>query len=305
MAETCSLAINVFDGRRRLLAPKRDVFYRVIDGTQEVRFRDIVRASSLTVDSLPFYDNFGDNYLVLVSADQYHDAGFTPVIVSPDATTVLDLMLIPKKLAFNFAGAGWNAIKARLPFLASDVSDAAGRARYKQLLDGKPRSAAALFNITTVMEQVFLPHGRPIDYIKHIEWDDSLAQDRFFAYCDKALLDEVRLAADHGEFAAEPGSGFFHPGATASWKQVQFGEANLQLTFHEGDTQTIDGVECIGLEPDIDYHKDLLAHALFEVIPNSLFGGLTNPETVYVLRWIAGRHAGVPEFNPPFTIEPV
>jgi hypothetical protein len=30
--------------------------------------------------------------------------------------------------------------------------------------------------------------------------------------------------------------------------------------------------------------------------------GLTDPKKVYVLRWIAGRHAGVPEFAPPYTI---
>jgi len=53
---------------------------------------------------------------------------------------------------------------------------------------------------------------------------------------------------------------------------------------------------------DIDYFKDLAAHALLEVLPNALSGGLTNPEEVYVLRWIAGRHAGVAEFKPPYTI---
>jgi len=46
-----------------------------------------------------------------------------------------------------------------------------------------------------------------------------------------------------------------------------------------------------------------LAHALLEVIPNH-FHGPTDPVAAYVLRWIAGRHAGVPEFNPPYTIEP-
>ena len=40
-----------------------------------------------------------------------------------------------------------------------------------------------------------------------------------------------------------------------------------------------------------------------EVIPNAITGGLTNPEMVYVLRWIAGRHAGIPEFDPPYFIE--
>ena len=40
----------------------------------------------------------------------------------------------------------------------------------------------------------------------------------------------------------------------------------------------------------------------FEVIPNTITHGLTDPKKVYVLRWIAGRHAGVPEFVPPYTI---
>ena len=105
-----------------------------------------------------------------------------------------------------------------------------------------------------------------------------------------------------GEFAQEPNPGLFHPDATSSFKQIQFGEANVQLTFHEKDTKTIAGVACIKVEPDIDYFKDLGAHTLLEVIPNSITHGLTDPKRVYVLRWIAGKHAGVPEFIPPYTI---
>jgi hypothetical protein len=61
-------------------------------------------------------------------------------------------------------------------------------------------------------------------------------------------------------------------------------------------------VDCIVVEPDIDYFKDPGAHGLLEVMPNKFTGGLTNPETVYALRWMAGRRAGIPEFNPPYTI---
>jgi hypothetical protein len=57
------------------------------------------------------------------------------------------------------------------------------------------------------------------------------------------------------------------------------------------------------VEPDIDYYKDLLAHALLEVVVNKVSNSLTDPRQVYVLRWIAGRHAGVPNFEPPYTIE--
>jgi hypothetical protein len=113
---------------------------------------------------------------------------------------------------------------------------------------------------------------------------------------------QVRTAADQKQFAPEPGTAAFHPGATCSFKQVQFGEANVQLTFHEDDRRTIDGVECIKVEPDIDYYKDLGAHAILEVMPNSLAGRLTDPKLVYILRWIAGRRAGVAEFDPPYTL---
>jgi hypothetical protein len=38
------------------------------------------------------------------------------------------------------------------------------------------------------------------------------------------------------------------------------------------------------------------------MIPNAITHGLTDPKKAYVLRWIAGRHAGVPEVAPPYTI---
>src|SRR5262249_8597752 len=162
---------------------------------------------------------------------------------------------------------------------------------------------AAFYNITTAMRQINLQVGSPFDYLKELIWDKTMAQDRFFGYADAKLIDQVILATAHGVFASDPGAGIFHPGATRSWKQIQFGEANGQLTFHEGDTRTIDGVSCVKIEPDIDYYKDLAAHTLLEVIPNGVTRGLTDPKQVYVLRWIAGRHAGVPEFDPPYTIE--
>jgi len=64
----------------------------------------------------------------------------------------------------------------------------------------------------------------------------------------------------------------------------------------------IGGVDCVMVEPDIDYYQDLAAHALLEVIANALTHSLTDPTEVYVLRWIAGRTAGIPEFAPIYTI---
>jgi len=56
------------------------------------------------------------------------------------------------------------------------------------------------------------------------------------------------------------------------------------------------------VEPDIDYFKDPGAHFLLEVAVNA-FGSITDPKAVYALRWIAGRRAGVPEFDPLYTIQ--
>ena len=295
------LQVNVYDGTRNLMKTGTSILYTIIDGNQKQLQRKNFSKSTINFN-LPFYDNFGDNYTVIVFADDCQQAGFAPVPLTNEKPTTLDLMLIPKDPQFNFANAPWDIMKLKLPFIASDINDTKGRARYEELIEDKPKSLASLLNLTTAMKQIFLANGTPLDYLKEVIWDDTLAQDRFFCYCDTKLIDQVRDAADHGLFEPELGSSVFHAGATASWKQVQFGEANVQLTFHENDKQTIDGTKCIVVEPDIDYHKDLGAHTLLEVIPNTITHGLTNPEVVYVLRWIAGRRAGVPEFAPPYVI---
>ena len=299
---TSTVIINIFDGTRQPFPASKNILYTISDGNQKQWVRKEVATPSLTATGLPFFDNFGDNYCVLAFSDGFQQAGFVPVKLSPPQPSTVDLMLIPKDPQFNFADALWDAIKAELPFLASGVDDATGRDRYGMLMEKKPESLAALLNITTAMSQIFLPQGTPLDYIKQVIWDDSLAQDRFFAWCDPELKNQVATAEAQGEFAPEFAPWLLHPGSTASWKQIQFGEANVQLTFHENDKQTIGGLPCIKLEPDIDYYKDPAAHALLEVLPNAITGGLTNPAAVYVLRWIAGRHAGVPEFSPPYTI---
>lgn len=297
-----TLTVNVFDGTRNQLKSGVSIIYRLFDGNQKALPPQELKSSSVRFPGLTFFNNFGDNYRVVVSADKYLQAGYTPVPLNPAHASELDLMLIPKQNAINFAQATWDAVKTRFSFLAFDISDDDGKNRYFDVMEKKPKSLAAFLNICTAMSQIFLRSGTPLSFIKEVEWDDTMAQDRFFAYADAKVIDEVRAAANQGLFAPEPGAAIFHPGATASWKQVLFGQGDVQLTFHEDDRKTIGGVDCVLLEPDIDLFKDLGAHFLLEVIPNTITHGLTNPEAVYVLRWIAGRRAGVPEFNPLFTI---
>jgi hypothetical protein len=129
-----------------------------------------------------------------------------------------------------------------------------------------------------------------------------MKEDRFFAYADEALVDQVVRAAEQGHFAPQQGLAFNHPGATRSYKQQQFGEANVQFSFHENDRKKIGDTDCVKVELDMDYFKDRLAHLFLEVIPNKVTKGKTDPRKIYMLRWIAGRQANIPEFDPPDTI---
>ncbi len=259
--------------------------------------------NDITFNGLPFYNNLFDNYTVVVSSDGYKQAGYQPVKLSNTYTTTLDIMLIPNDPGFSFVNARWDTAKVDYPFVASGVDNATGEQRYDDLLE-REEPLACLLNLCEAMSQIALPQGTPLDYIKQIRWDAPYApaQDRFFAWCDVGLIDQVKVSAAAGKFAVENAPGLFHPGATSSWKQIQFGEANVQLTFHENDKLTVNGVDCVMLEPDIDYYRDLAAHTILEVIPNGLTHTLSDPAEVYVLRWIAGRTAGIPDFSPIYAI---
>jgi hypothetical protein len=299
------VTVNVFDGTRQAITSSAQVLLTVRDGAQNQLFRDFVKGPSVRME-LPFHNNFADNYSIVAFADGHEQAGFQPVTIGPNAPVQLDLMLLPKDGTFHFAGARWSDILAKKPLLAqifaASVTDDPGDT-YAGLMEDHPDRLACLLNITTAMQQISLPQKSPLDYFKNFDLD-ALAPDRIFGYADAALVDQVRLAAQQGEFDTEPAIDLsLHGDATSSFKQKQFGEANVQLTFHGNNRKTIDGVDCVYVEPDIDYFKDPGAHFLLEVIPNGLTGNVSNPRVVYVLRWIAGRHAGVPDFDPLYTIE--
>lgn len=304
---TAPVMIRVSDGTRELMKEGVQLLFRLLDGNQKERVSRFLKKPVLRAN-VPFFDNLGDRYTVVVSAEKYLQAGFTPIAVKPGVVETVDLMLLPRNNTFNFRDARWESLKethgklARI--LTQGVSEHVARDRYTQLMENQAPSLAAMLNITTALDALFLPSGTPLDYFKALIWDDpqaAIAPDRFFGFADTGLMEQLRLGEQQGILREEPLPGLFHPGATRSYKQVQFGEANVQLTLHETTKSKIDGVDCVKVEADMDYYKDPLAHALLEVLPNR-FGGGTDPRQVYVLRWIAGRRAGVPEFNPPYTI---
>jgi hypothetical protein len=305
--EKAKLLLNVFDGTRRLISPDVNILITLFNGFQEQLERKHFHGPSIPFN-VPFYNSNGDSYTVIAFANGHQQVGFQPVKVRKGLVTSVDLMLIPDQTRFNFDGASWdelgNTHRQVRDLLAAGVGNAGeAESRYNEVMDNRPAALACFFNVTTTMAQVPLASGTPLDHLKELIWGvPTFKQDRFFAYANKALLDEVEAAAAAGRFSRELLPSVFHPGATVSYKQKEFGEANLQLSFHTHDVKTIAGVECMKVEADIDYFESPVAHAILEVIPNH-FRGPTDPVVAYVLRWVAGRQAHRPDFNPPYTIE--
>lgn len=233
--------------------------------------------------------------------------------IDPVKPAAVDLMLIPQDAVLNFSGASWRTLNSVRPRFAEILSTGIDNAetRYSDLMElSEGLLLACLLNLFTAMSQITLPsNNSPLDYFWQPVWDDPqfpMAQDRFFAYVDEAIIPDVVQAAKLGAFAEKKDPGLLHHGATLSYKQTQFDVCNVQLTFHQGNAKTLkkpDGssVDCVVIEPDIDYYKDLLAHFFLEVVPNKLTKGLTDPRAVYVLKWMAGRQAGS-DFNPLYTM---
>jgi len=313
--QTGSILISIVDGTRQPLSDAVGWSATIHDGrppSQWCMTNADGSGSALLVKGLSYFDNFFDNYTVIVNAKGYEDAPWMPVHISRSRTVAVDLMLIPPNGHLNFDGASWKTLNSLRPRFAQILSAGINNApaRYGNLMKQKGGLVlGCLLNLLTAMSQITLPSEKsPLDYYWQPIWDDSqfpMAQDRFFAYVDKALVDDVVKAGKMGSFAEEKDPGNWHPGATLSYKQTQFDVANVQLTFHQGNKKTIqspDGsVDCIVVEPDIDYYKDPLAHFFMEFLPNMFTGGLTDPRGVCLLRWMAGKQAGS-DFNPLYTI---
>jgi hypothetical protein len=304
---TGSLMVNVYDGTRQPMRAGTKVLLRVLDGNQKQLVSDYYTDPHILVEPLPIYDNFGDNYAVWISADGYVAAGFYPIKMVAGTVQSVDVMLLPSNGNFNFRDGLWATLKQTHPEFAAilaqgPANDAVAEVRYTQLMEMQPGSLASFLNLATAMSGIKLNDGTPLDYLKGVIWDNTFAPDRFFGWADPKLIDQI-IALTPKEFAPELDPGFFHGTATRSWKQIRFGEANVQLTFHENDPrEQIGGINCLKIEPDMDYYKDPLAHFLLEVAVNAITHSLTDPKQVYVLRWMAGRQAGVPDFNPPYVI---
>jgi hypothetical protein len=302
------LVVQVYDGTRRLIGKDVEIGIDIHDGnrkdwTPSKSFKGPVHSFSVEFFNTPI----GDRYSVIVSANRYKTAGCYVYLKVSKQSSDAKVMLLPTKGTFKFPDGDWDSLRQNRRTLYAllrqgATSDEAARERYGKLMQDNASTLAAIMNITEALDQIPLPPGpTALDYFKQLIWDDTMQRDRFYAYADISLKDQ--LEKDKERFTQEPNPGAWHEGATVSYKQVEFEQGNVQISFHENAPKLrIDDKDCVKAEPDIDYYRDLIAHGLGEVVPNHITKGLTNPEKVYLLRWIAGQQALMPEFDPPFVI---
>ena len=324
--------MSAYDGTRELIPAGESLLFRVVDGDQ----KEVVAKSQqkpVMRKTIPIADNLRDRCRVIVSGANYQQAGFYPVVLKPDKIVSLDLMLLPATDRFDFRDAEWNQLRMTHPkwtsFLCRGRDGQTAYNQYLALMENKPPRLAGFLNFAEALSDVRFPNGVAFDYLQQPltdNLDQSCFVDRFFAFAEQGLVKQLEDSVEQGTF--QHAISTLHPGATRSFKEVRLGEANLQITLHENDRQRTNSKSCLKVEIDMDYlqitlhendrqrtnsksclkveidmdyYRDNLSHILLEVMPNQ-FGGNTDPCRIYVLRWIAGRQAGISDFNPPYKI---
>lgn len=313
---TGSIRLNIVDGTRNPIPATTTLLLRILDGSKRQVATKWVQGPTIPILGLPFHDNPDDWYTIIIHADGYEDAGLYPVRLRGGHLIDAYAMLLPKDGVFHFLPVASIQADPRLYQFIANGAPADPADRYHNTLENRGNELGALLTIGTAIRDIPLEDlSSPLNYYWEVIWD-LLMPDRFWAWVEVGLAERIaRLAALHS-FAEEKDAAHFHPGipgrvqpATRSWKQTRFDVANVQLTFHEGNTRKINlpngsTLDCVIVEPDIDYYKDLLAHGLLEVVPNLITHGKTDPRMDYALRWMATKLEGVePDFEPPVTIE--
>src|SRR6266849_8241423 len=156
------IRLMIYDGARKPFSEKQSVLLRIHNGQTTDSVTKILNTKSMdegvVLLDVDFFDNFADNYTVLVSADGYRDAGFFPVKVSPQDPRVVSLMLAPKDPSVEFDP--WDVLVANYPkiaqFLSLTPAATSAKDNYAASVEDHPKETASLLNLATAMSQLFL-----------------------------------------------------------------------------------------------------------------------------------------------------
>lgn len=282
------LGLSLYDGARQLMPKDTKALITLKDRFDKTRLRKFLTGSEFRF-SIELTGGPADDFRLIVAIDGHEGTGMMPVPIRAGTMRSLALMAIPKNRSFNFAAAKWTLLgPAMQRFLGED------RVSYEDAMEQRPRSLATLLNIVTALNLLPMAGGgTALSFCRELEWP-SLKPDRFYAWTDDLIAAELTA----GGFAPSPRGS--HKGATRTFKQTEFAEANVQLSLHENARHPAN-VNWMRVEYDMDYYRDKGAHLLLEVARNRLTGSKTDAARVYQLRWMAGRRKAQ-DFAPPFTV---
>jgi hypothetical protein len=314
-----TLTVVLYDGDQHLFS-NRNAEVTVVDEKSGESRTSLYHGGAL---SLTFADSGGEAQTCTISV---HAPGFKStetkhLRIENGGNTSISLMLVPRHAGLDMDQAHWQDLTREDPelmsrLLCNNQGPQDCSSTYEQILRQQPDNLAALINISVALQQIQIGGRSAFSYYQSIGLDHSLFRDRFFAYVDKALLQQLKAdsqnhhrdrPAGDAPFARLHGSWILHRHATISFKELDLDSANVQITFQEKDTRVINGIECVRVDTDIDYYKRF-AHGLLEVIPNLLMHKRTDPEKVYRLRWNAtkkqqARGSGISDFAPPIGLK--
>jgi hypothetical protein len=167
------ILVNLYDGTRQPIAANVKWMTRLSDGRplsqRETQIFSALQGSS-KLFPVRFFDNFFDDYTVLVTPDGYNDSGWFPVRVHPTAPATVDILALPKDGELHFANATWPhlaAVRANVAaIIQSGCEDAtAAQTNYGTVLESRPKALACFLNIVTALADIQLPSGKsPLDY---------------------------------------------------------------------------------------------------------------------------------------------
>jgi len=265
-------------------------------------------------------DRNGETFTIRASAPGFKSSKLEHIRVAESGTTVY-LMLVAKHARLDMSDVTFEKLPQTDPelyerIICQSLAPNACQAFYEDLLRHRRDKLAALIDIAEALQGIKIGGRTAFSYYQAVDFDNSLARDRFFGYIDKAVVTQLKAATAAGPCGIQNGDTCFtrqkffrllHHNATSSFKEIDLDRANVQITFDEKDIRTINGVECVKVETDIDYYRGF-AHVFKEVLPNLLLHRKSDPKQVFYLRWMATRQkrsqgGTVAPFSPPIGLK--
>ena len=300
----CSLSVHLYDGARRLFSAPGDRLITIRNGRAKTLRSGFFSGSIVRFSELPFDDGPDNTFQIIVSAKDHQQAGAFQR-VSHGRNHDVHLMLVPKRPTVDFDYPTLSRLQGADPVLAAKLKADNLPQAYEQLLareSGLPllclyNGIEALRSLQSELETDLLQHIQRIEVAPRPTGPATrrgIYRDRFFAHVTPALRHALTSESAHSLLKPVTFD------RDDNLKEIRYHEANLELTFHEGNI----------LEVDLDYYRDLGAHFFLEVVPNKLGSALgrpdaaTDPRTAYALRWMASRNASRSRdhFAPPVAL---